>query len=54
MNLILNLIQKFFIFENEPQKIGLTQLKEPVISNNSKASIKNKEVTLSELMRRAS
>ena len=54
MNMILNLIQKIFIFEKEPQKIGLTQLKEPVIVQKNVHSIKNKDVKLSDLMRRAS
>ena len=55
MNFILNLIQKIFMFEKEPQKIGLTQLREPVeISQNTIPSIKNKNVKLSDLMRRAS
>ena len=54
MNMILNLIQKIFIFEKEPQKIGLTQLKEPVIVQKNAHSIKNKDVKLSDLMRRAS
>ena len=53
MNLILNLIQKCFIFEKEPQRIGLTQLKEPVVQTQNVHSIKNKEVKLSDLMRRA-
>ena len=53
MNLILNLIQKIFIFEKEPQKIGLTQLKEPVVQVQNVHSIKNKDVKLSDLMRRA-
>ena len=54
MNIILNLIQKIFIFEKEPQKIGLTQLKEPVSQVQNVHSIKNKDVKLSDLMRRAS
>ena len=53
MNLILNLILKCFIFEKEPQKIGLTQLKEPVVQVQNVHSIRNKEVKLSDLMRRA-
>ena len=51
MNQILNLIQKVFIFEAKPQKIGLSQLKEPVVLNQNKPSIRNKEVKLSDLMR---
>ena len=42
MNQIINLIQKFFIFEAKPQRIGLTQLKEPAVIPASKPSIKNK------------
>jgi len=55
MNFILNIIQKIFVFEKEPQKIGLCQLKEDTISEKKKeVSIKNKEIKLSDLMRRAS
>ena len=54
MNIILNLIQKFFMFEKEPQKIGLTQLKPVTIVKNAAPSLKNKDVKLSDLMRRAS
>ncbi len=54
MNNILNLIQKCFIFEKEPQKIGLSQFREPVIEKKQEApSIKSKDVKLSDLMRRA-
>lgn len=53
MNQILNLIQKVFVFEAKPQKIGLTQLKEPSVLPQKKPSIKNKEVKLSDLMRRS-
>ena len=55
MNLILNLIQKCLVFEKEPQKVGLCQIKEDSIAARRKdASIKNKNVKLSDLMRRAS
>ena len=55
MNLILNFIQKCLIFEKEPQKIGLCQLKETTdLSKKKEVSIKNKDVKLSDLMRRAS
>ncbi len=55
METFLNIIQKFFIFEKEPQRIGLSQLKEPEIKEKKKdSSIKNKDVKLSDLMRRAS
>lgn len=53
MNTFLNLIQKLFIFEKEPQKIGLSQLKEPVLIKKEEPSIKSKDVKLSDLMRRA-
>jgi hypothetical protein len=55
MNLILNFIQKCLIFEKEPQKIGLCQLKEATdLPKKKEVSIKNKDVKLSDLMRRAS
>lgn len=54
MEKILNIIQKFFFFEKEPQKIGLSQFKEPVVKPKRDVSIKNKDVKLSDLMRRAS
>ena len=54
MNFILNIIQKFSMFEKEPQKIGLSQLKEPSSVKKTAPSIKSKEVKLSDLMRRAS
>ena len=53
MNLILNLIQKCFIFEKEPQKIGLSKLNEPVKKKKEEPSIKSKDIKLSDLMRRA-
>lgn len=55
MEIFFNIIQKMFIFEKEPQKIGLSQFKdvtEPV--EKKEVSIKNKDVKLSDLMRRAS
>ncbi len=48
------LMQKIFIFEKEPQKIGLSQLKEPVEKKKEEPSIKTKDVKLSDLMRRVS
>lgn len=54
MNLILNLIQKCFMFEKEPQKIGLCQLKErPITLESSEPSLRHKDIKLSDLMRRA-
>ena len=53
MNTILNILQKVFIFEKEPQKIGLSQFKEPVKQEKKEQpSLKNKNVKLSDLMRR--
>lgn len=54
METFLNIIQKFFIFEKEPQKIGLSQFKDPPVSKKQEPSIKSKDVKLSDLMRRAS
>ena len=55
MNIILNIIQKLFLFEKEPQKIGLSQLNEPITKKSKNTpSLKNKDVKLSDLMRRAS
>lgn len=54
MNSILNIIQKFPIFEKAPQKIGLTQFKKPPVEKKKEEpSIKHKEVKLSDLMRRS-
>ncbi len=53
MNAFINVIQKCFFFEKEPQRIGLTQFKEPVeVKKAETPSIKNKDVKLSDLMRR--
>ena len=55
MDTILNFIQKCMPFGKEPQKIGLSQLKESsVIAHNNESSIKSKDIKLSDLMRRAS
>lgn len=52
MENFISILQKIFIFEKEPQKIGLTQFKEPVIKEKAvQPSIKNKNVKLSDLMR---
>ncbi len=53
MNLLEIIMHKILIFEKEPQRIGLSQLKEPAIVKKSEPSIKNKDVKLSDLMRRA-
>lgn len=54
MEIILNFINKCLSFEKEPQKIGLSQLKEHDVPVKREASIRNKDVKLSDLMRRAS
>ena len=55
MELLEKFLNKIFYFEKEPQKIGLTQLKDSVEKEKKKSpSIKNKDVKLSDLMRRAS
>lgn len=54
MEKFLSILQKCFIFEKEPQKIGLSQFKEPVEAPKKEPSIKNKDIKLSDLMRRAS
>ena len=52
METFINLLQKVFIFEKEPQKIGLSQFKEPVKKEKpTQPSIKNKNIKLSDLMR---
>jgi len=53
MEKFLNIMQKFFIFEKEPQKIGLSQFKDPVETpKKEEPSIKTKDIKLSDLMRR--
>ena len=48
------IIHKILAFEKEPQKIGLSQLKKPIEKTvQTVPSIKNKNVKLSDLMRRA-
>ncbi len=54
MNLFTKIIEKILIFEKEPQKVGLSQFKETPVIKKSEPSIKNKDVKLSDLMRRAS
>ena len=55
MDIITNILQKLFIFEKEPQKIGLSQFKEAQqIKEKEKPSIKNKDIKLSDLMRKES
>lgn len=54
MNVLEVILDKILIFEKEPQKIGLSQLKEPVAVKQQEPSISSKNVKLSDLMRRAS
>ena len=53
MSLLETIINKILIFEKEPQKVGLSQFKDEVPAKKSEPSIKNKNVKLSDLMRRA-
>ena len=46
------LFLRHFKFEKAPQKIGLTQLKDPVPVKKEAPSIKSKDVKLSDLMRK--
>ena len=55
MNLFQSIINTVLAFEKEPQKIGLSQLKNISIDKSENTpSIKNKDVKLSDLMRRVS
>ena len=55
MNIFETIINKVLIFEKAPQKVGLSQLKDTGETNKRyEPSIKNKNVKLSDLMRRAS
>lgn len=52
MNTFINIIQKIFIFEKEPQRIGLSQFKNTDTDNKQeRPSLKNRNVKLSDLMR---
>jgi len=55
MESILNFIQKCSPFGKEPQKIGLCQIKEEaaIPSQKKEVSLRNKDIKLSDLMRRA-
>jgi len=54
METFYKILQKVFIFEKEPQKIGLSQFKEEsIIEPKKEPSLKSKDVKLSDLMRRA-
>ena len=49
-----DIMQKLFIFEKEPQKIGLSQFKASVETpKKEEAPASNKNIKLSDLMRRA-
>ena len=55
MNLLTAIINKILIFEKAPQKVGLSQLREKSVKEkNIGPSLKNKDIKLSDLMRRAS
>ena len=55
MSLLDTIMHKILFFEKEPQKIGLSQLKEEQVEQkNEGPSINKKYVKLSDLMRRAS
>lgn len=54
MNIFEDIIKKILPFEKAPQRIGLSQFKDNVVIPNQQPSIKNKNVKLSDLMRRAS
>ena len=54
MNILQIILNKILVFEKEPQKIGLSQLKTTNVIKRTEPSIKNKNVKLSDLMRRAS
>ena len=53
MSIFESIVNKILMFEKEPQRVGLSQLKETAILTNEKPSIKNKNVKLSDLMRRS-
>ncbi len=53
MNFIEYIKEKIFTFGKEPQKIGLTQFKAPMVPKvETSPSLKNKDIKLSDLMRR--
>ena len=55
MNFFNTIMTKIFIFEKEPQKIGLSQLKTGYVQKEPEGpSLRKKDVKLSDLMRRAS
>lgn len=52
MSILDQIIHKIIVFEKEPQKIGLSQLKQAISVGSDEPSISNKDVKLSDLMRR--
>ena len=54
MNIIEKILNKIFIFDKEPQKIGISQLNKMEEIKPKDISIRNKDIKLSDLMRRAS
>ena len=52
MQLFHNILHKIIFFEKEPQKIGLSQFKKNENEKKEEISIKNKDIKLSDLMRR--
>ncbi len=53
MNFFEYIKEKIFAFGKEPQKIGLTQFKTPITPKiETSPSLKNKDIKLSDLMRR--
>ena len=54
MNIVETIMQKLFIIDKEPQRVGLSQLNSQPIQQKQEPSIKNKDIKLSDLMRRAS
>ena len=55
MNMLNTIISKIFVFEKEPQKVGLSQFKSQSSDNQLEGpSILRKDVKLSDLMRRVS
>ena len=54
MKAFINFIQNILINDKDTIKIGLSQFKEEPIEKKDEPSIKNKDIKLSDLMRRAS
>jgi hypothetical protein len=52
MEIMAKIFEKIFIFDKEPQKIGLSQFKEKQTQTTQvQPSLKNKNIKLSDLMR---